>query len=120
MLPAVEPLLLPKLDHVTGAVSGDCSPREGATISASLGGPAPPRTTQRETGDGEARPRGLARGPSESARPARRLPGPAVGLDEGVSAEGQTAHLGQPDADLGTYWDMAAFRPDSVKHKMSA
>jgi hypothetical protein len=45
---------------------------------------------------------------------------PAVGLDEGVSAEGQTAHLGQPDADLGTYWDMAAFRPDSVKHKMSA
>src|SRR2546430_10425260 len=29
-----------KLDQVTGAVLGDCSVREGATISASLGGPA--------------------------------------------------------------------------------
>ena len=68
-----------KLDHLTSAVSGDCSTREGATVSARVGGPAhqglrnvSPRT--------EDRPLRVARGPGKSARPPRRPPGPAAAM----------------------------------------
>jgi hypothetical protein len=72
-------LLADKLVHVTGAVCGEGSAREGASITASVGGRAlaeeyatrPPEAERTES-------RRVVRGLGESVRPRRRLLGPAA------------------------------------------
>ena len=98
-----------KEDHVTGAVSGGCSAREGATISASLGEPAADYATRRRrtrgpTASGCAWPRRIrssAAAPTGSGRGHRNVANPIASSPE----EGKTkamAPLAAPSGPPGS------------------